>query len=89
MLNFWQLDIGMRWQWIDGESIDGKHREADDIGNNRPKNDEYDLFHKRVSGLTKKAEPPPTRGVDRDSGTDNANGVKLRRLVRRQHTISI
>jgi hypothetical protein len=27
--------------------------------------------------------------VDRDSGTDNANGVKLRRLVRRQHTISI
>jgi hypothetical protein len=25
-------------------------------------------------GLTKKAEPPPTCGVNRDSGTDNANG---------------
>ena len=27
-----------------------------------------------VNGLTKKAEPPPTRGVNRDSGTDRANG---------------
>jgi hypothetical protein len=26
------------------------------------------------SGLTKKAEPPPTRDVNRDSGTDSANG---------------
>jgi len=34
------------------------------------------------SGLTKKAEPPPTRGVNRDSGTDSANGGWLRRLVR-------
>jgi hypothetical protein len=33
-------------------------------------------------GLTKKAEPPPTRGVNRDSGTDHANGGWLRRLVR-------
>jgi hypothetical protein len=33
-------------------------------------------------GLTKKAEPPPTRDVDRDSGTDRANGGWLRRLVR-------
>src|ERR1017187_8382255 len=33
-------------------------------------------------GLTKKAEPPPTRGVNRDSGTDSANGGWLRRLVR-------
>jgi len=33
--------------------------------------------------LTKKAEPPPTRGVNRDSGTDSANGGWLRRLVRR------
>ena len=32
--------------------------------------------------LTKKAEPPPTRGVNRDSGTDSANGGWLRRLVR-------
>src|ERR1035441_6414422 len=32
--------------------------------------------------LTKKAEPPPTRGVNRDSGTDRANGGWLRRLVR-------
>jgi hypothetical protein len=35
-------------------------------------------------GLTKKAEPPPTRGVNRDSGTDRANGGWLRRLVRHQ-----
>jgi hypothetical protein len=35
-------------------------------------------------GLTKKAEPPLTRSVGRDSGTDNANGGWLRRLVRHQ-----
>ena len=35
------------------------------------------------SGLTKKAEPPPTRDVNRDSGTASANGGWLRRLVRR------
>jgi hypothetical protein len=34
------------------------------------------------SGLTKKAEPPPARGVNRDSGTASANGGWLRRLVR-------
>jgi hypothetical protein len=34
--------------------------------------------------LTKKAEPPPTRDVARDSGTDSANGGWLRRLVRQQ-----
>jgi hypothetical protein len=33
--------------------------------------------------LTKKAEPPPTRGVNRDSGTDSANGGWLRRIVSR------
>ena len=33
--------------------------------------------------LTKKAEPPPTRDVNRDSGTESANGGWLRRLVRR------
>ncbi len=36
----------------------------------------------RISRLTKKAEPPPTRDVNRDSGTDSANGGWLRRLVR-------
>src|ERR1019366_9294859 len=36
-------------------------------------------------GLSKKAEPPPTRDVNRDSGTASANGGWLRRLVRRQH----
>jgi hypothetical protein len=36
------------------------------------------------SGLTKKAEPPPTRDVNRDSGTASANGGWLRRLVRHQ-----
>jgi hypothetical protein len=35
-------------------------------------------------GLTKKAEPPPTRDVSRDSGTASANGGWLRRLVRHQ-----
>jgi hypothetical protein len=35
-------------------------------------------------GLTKKAEPPPTRDVNRDSGTDSDNGGWLRRLVRHQ-----
>jgi hypothetical protein len=35
-----------------------------------------------VGGLTKKAEPPPTRDVNRDSGTASANGGWLRRLVR-------
>jgi hypothetical protein len=37
--------------------------------------------------LTKKAEPPPTRGVNRDSGTASANGGWLRRLVRPLATI--
>jgi hypothetical protein len=37
--------------------------------------------------LTKKAEPPPTRDVNRDSGTDRANGGWLRRLVRPLATI--
>src|SRR5208282_5519568 len=55
-------------------------------------------FHERSSGLikkypsigfmarclTKKAEPPPTRDVNRDSGTASANGGWLRRLVRRR-----
>jgi hypothetical protein len=40
-----------------------------------------------VSSLTKKAEPPPTRDVNRDSGTASANGGWLRRLVRpHRHT---
>ncbi len=39
-------------------------------------------FHKGVSRLTTKAEPPPTGDVNRDSGTDSANGGWLRRLVR-------
>src|SRR5476651_1607045 len=38
------------------------------------------------SGLTKKAEPPPTRDVNRDSGTASANGGWLRRLVRHRGT---
>ena len=36
----------------------------------------------RQCGLTKKAEPPPTRDVNRDSGTTSDNGGWLRRLVR-------
>jgi len=40
--------------------------------------------------LTKKAEPPPTRDANRDSGTESANGGWLRRLVRHQrHTCSL
>ncbi len=37
-----------------------------------------------LRSLTEKAEPPPTRDVNRDSGTDRANGGWLRRLVRPQ-----
>jgi len=50
--------------------------------------------HQCLSGLTKKAEPPPTRDVNRDSGTRStvaasANGGWLRRLVRpRSHFTS-
>ena len=43
------------------------------------------IFVRCSCGLTKKAEPPPTRGVNRDSGTDSANGGWLRRLVRPCH----
>ena len=40
--------------------------------------------------LMKKAEPPPTRDVNRDSGTASANGGWLRRLVRLlRHTKSV
>ncbi len=39
--------------------------------------------------LTKKAEPPPTRGVNRDSGTNSANGGWLRRLVRPRSHVKI
>src|ERR1035438_10336177 len=38
--------------------------------------------------ITKKAEPPQTCDVNRDSGTDSANGGWLRRLVRRQLSIT-
>ena len=41
-----------------------------------------DKYIERIISLTKKAEPPPTRGVNRDSGTASANGGWLRRLVR-------
>jgi uncharacterized protein YneF (UPF0154 family) len=41
-----------------------------------------------VCCLTKKAEPPPTRGVNRDSGTASANGGWLRRLVRHHLDLS-
>ena len=37
-----------------------------------------DPKHTRMMS-TKKAEPPPTRDVNRDSGTDSANGGWLRR----------
>src|ERR1019366_7102724 len=46
----------------------------------------FNLSHRKKQsdscGLTKKAEPPPTNGVNRDSGTASANGGWLRRLVR-------
>jgi len=47
------------------------------------------LFIKVYSSLTKKAEPPPTRDVNRDSRTVSANGGWLRRLVRPQLHVSI
>src|ERR1017187_2312228 len=39
--------------------------------------------------LTKKAEPPPTRDANRDSGTESANGGWLRRLVRRHGHLAL
>ena len=42
----------------------------------------------RISRLTKKAEPPPARDVNRDSGTASANGGWLRRLVRPRHRMN-
>jgi hypothetical protein len=42
--------------------------------NQQRSNNNSQMFHKRVSRLTWKAEPPPTRDVNRDSGTDSANG---------------
>ena len=49
---------------------------------NTKRRDDFHVVHSR---LTKKAEPPPTRDGNRDSGTDRANGGWLRRLVRRQN----
>ena len=43
----------------------------------------------RLNGLTKKAEPPPTRDVNRESGTASANGGWLRRLRRLAHIINL
>ena len=45
----------------------------------------HSLLGYRSIRLTKKAEPPPIRDANRDSGTDSANGGWLRRLVR-QHS---
>ena len=45
--------------------------------------------HSAPCRLTKKAEPPPTRDVNRDSGTASANGGWLRRLVGRVLSSSI
>ena len=39
--------------------------------------------------LTKKAEPPPTRDLNRDSGTASANGGWLRRLLSLRHCSSL
>ena len=47
------------------------------------------IFSYVFCGLTKKAEPPPTRDVNRDSGTASANGGWLRRLVRHHGHVSI
>ena len=43
--------------------------------------------YKKESTANEKAEPPPTRDVNRDSGTDSANGGWLRRMVR-QHFVN-
>jgi hypothetical protein len=40
------------------------------------------IFACALCCLTEKAEPPPTNDVSRDSGTDNAIGGWLQRLVR-------
>src|ERR1039458_10190203 len=43
-----------------------------------------DRWYRTTLTPNKQAEPPPTRGVNRDSGTASANGGWLRRLVRHQ-----
>src|ERR1039458_9712187 len=50
-----------------------------------PRKTALNEFVRRLHGLrpNEKAEPPPTRDVDRDSGTASANGGWLRRLVER------
>ena len=52
----------------------------------RQPNQLYNKVSSVGSRLTKKAEPPPTSGVNRDSGTASANGGWLRRLVRPKWT---
>src|ERR1017187_8822253 len=59
-----------------GSAITSKinHNSGEEYGN---------FFMASQRSLTKKAKPPPTRDVNRDSGTASANGGWLRRLVRR------
>ena len=63
----------------------GSARKKNIIGNNKTHTKNSNKSHRNsrwASRLTKKAEPPPTRDVNRDSGTASANGGWLRRLVR-------
>src|ERR1051326_5359037 len=46
---------------------------------------EWNQNRYRFCGRAKKAEPPPTYDVNRDSGTTSANGGCLRRIVGRTH----
>ena len=56
------------------------------VHTSRAEVDRQGLWRKgEATAVTEKAEPPPTRDVNRDSGTDSANGGWLRRLVRRQN----
>src|ERR1019366_1835543 len=82
------------WQRIRQTRIDGAKQKVGEIIPNQTiqahsqnqscqtLQDDLDKSHCAASGLTKKAEPLPTNGVNRDSGTDSANGGWLRRLVR-------
>ena len=61
-----------------------KHHRPKECKNSRKcQTENYECSLHITSRLTKKAEPPPTRDVNRDSGTASANGGWLRRLVRR------
>ena len=67
---------------ITGELLGAKQTRRDALIGAMTASEKEQFTSKRRRSRTKKAEPPPNYGVNRDSGTDRANGGWLRRLVR-------